>query len=49
LNASGLWVEYGLGECGMRRDMLDVRGSRCTSESERRRTEFIRKVTCPFW
>lgn len=51
LNASGLWVEYRLGERGMRRGM-DPRGSRCTaahrSESERRRTVFIRKVTCPF-
>ena len=53
LNASGLWVEYCLRGCEIGRGILGVRNCRCRAvplddRSERRRTEFIGKVTCLF-
>src|SRR5712691_6056364 len=54
LNASGLWVEYCLRDCEIGWGILDVRSCRCRTvnllvgRSERRRTEFIGKVTCLF-
>jgi len=53
LNASGLWVEYCLRGCEIGRGIRDVRNCRgrtvlLVGRSERRRTEFIGKVTCLF-
>ena len=53
LNALGLWVEYCLRDCERGRGIVGVRNCRCRTvllvdRSERRRTEFIGKVTCLF-